>query len=112
MGDWMKYNSASIYGCTQAPDEYKAPTNCIFTFNPTTKRLYVHLMNYPIGKISLPNLQGKVKYAQFLHDNSEIKFINKSPHQPDAEKVESELVLSLPVLKPNVEIPVIELLLK
>lgn len=112
MGDWMKYNSASIYGCTQAPDEYKAPSNCIFTFNPTTKRLYVHLMNYPIGKISLPNLQGKVKYAQFLHDNSEIKFINKSPHQPDAEKVESELVLSLPVLKPNVEIPVIELLLK
>ena len=112
MGDWMKYNSSSIYGCTQAPEEYKVPANCLYTYNQTTKRLYLHLINYPIGKIVLPEMKGKVKYAQFLHDNSEIKFIAKSSHQPESEKVEGELVLALPVNKPNVEIAVVELILK
>lgn len=111
MGDWMKYNSPSIYGCTQAPEEYKLPANCLYTYNPTTKRLYLHLINYPIGKITLPEMLGKVKYAQFLHDASEIKFISKSSHQPDSEKVAGELVLALPVDKPNVEIAVIELIM-
>lgn len=111
MGHWMKYNSPSIYGCTQAPEEYKLPANCLYTYNPTTKRLYLHLINYPIGKITLPEMLGKVKYAQFLHDASEIKFISKSSHQPDSEKVAGELVLALPVDKPNVEIAVIELIM-
>lgn len=112
MGNWMKYNSPSIYGCTQAPEEYNVPANCLYTYNPTTKRLYLHLINYPTGKIILPEMKEKVKYAQFLHDNSEIKFIAKSSHQPDSEKVEGELVLALPVNKPNVEIAVVELILK
>jgi alpha-L-fucosidase len=54
---------------------------------------------------------GKVKYAQFLHDASEIKFISKSTHQPDSEKVAGELILALPIEKPNVEIAVIELIM-
>lgn len=111
MGDWMKYNSPSIYGCTQAPEEYKVPANCLYTYNPTTKRLYLHLINYPTGKIVLPEMLGKVKYAQFLHDDSEIKFITKSQHQPESEKVAGELILALPVNKPNVEIAVIELIM-
>jgi alpha-L-fucosidase len=64
-----------------------------------------------MGKIVLPEMLGKVKYAQFLHDNSEIKFITKSSHQPESEKVAGELVLALPVNKPNIEIAVIELIM-
>jgi alpha-L-fucosidase len=39
MGEWMKYNSRSIYGCTQAPEEFEAPEHSILTYNPETNRL-------------------------------------------------------------------------
>lgn len=108
MGDWMKWNSRSIYGCTQAPDEFQVPANCLLTYNPKTNRLYVHLLDYPLQSLTLPGYAGKVKYAQFLHDASEIKF-----SQPTREgETSNDLKLSLPVIKPNVEIPVIELMLK
>ncbi len=108
MGEWMNVNSRSIYGCTQAPDEFQAPANSLLTYNPKTNRLYIHLLDYPLQNLTLPGYAGKVKYAQFLHDASEIKF-----SQPTSEGAPSnDLNLSLPVIKPNVEIPVIELMLK
>ncbi|HPC98177.1 MAG TPA: alpha-L-fucosidase [Bacteroidales bacterium] len=104
MGDWMKFNSRSIYGCTQAPDEFKAPANTLLTYNPATKRLYVHMLAYPLNRLTLPGMADKVKYAQFLHDASEIRFTTVQNT--------NDLSLQLPVLKPPVEIPVIELYLK
>ena len=43
MGKWMKQHGRSIYGCTQAPDEFATPQNCLLTYNPKTHRLYVAL---------------------------------------------------------------------
>lgn len=105
MGDWMKLNNHSVYGCTQAPEEFKAPENTLLTYNPKTSRLYIHLLDYPLQNLTLMDYAGKVKYAQFLHDASEIKFSKANDNS-------GNLNLSLPVIKPNVEIPVIELLLK
>ena len=102
MGEWMKYNSRSIYGCTQAPETYIAPEHTLLTFNTLTRRLYVHLVDYPLQNMVLKGFSDHLKYAQFLHDASEIKM----------EKAEDDLRLTLPVNKPNVEIPVIELFLK
>jgi alpha-L-fucosidase len=102
MGEWMKYNSRSIYGCTQAPESYIAPDNTLLTFNTLTRRLYLHLLDYPLQTMVIKGFGDKVKYAQFLHDASEIKM----------EKEDEDLRLILPVRKPNVEIPVIELFLK
>jgi alpha-L-fucosidase len=113
MGEWMKYNGRSIYGCTQAPDEYKAPANTLLTYNPTTKRLYIHLLDWPLSQITLQGFAGKIKYAQFLHDASEIKMSQKKETTWVNETANKEsVILSLPVNKPNVEIPVIELMLK
>lgn len=113
MGEWMKYNSRSIYGCTQAPDEFKAPANTLLTFNPETNRLYIHLLDYPLQKLRLPGYNGKVKYAQFLHDASEIRFAPSQAHNRGGDDhQENDIDLSIPVAKPNVEIPVIELFLK
>jgi alpha-L-fucosidase len=112
MGQWMKFNSRSIYGCTQAPAEFKVPENSILTYNPKTKRLYIHLLEYPLQNFNLPDYKGKVKYAQFLHDGSEIKITAKEGHWIKEEENPNDLNLSLPVVKPNVEIPVIELILK
>jgi len=106
MGDWMKYNSRSIYDCTQAPDDFVKPDNTLLTYNPKTNRIYVHLLVYPLSKLTLKNMADKVKYIQFLHDASEVKFSH------EGEKGNNDLNLQLPVLKPLVEIPVLEVILK
>lgn len=112
MGDWMKFNDRSIYGCTQAPESYEVPDNTLLTYNPKTNRLYVHLLDYPLQKLRLPGFQGKVKYAQFLHDASEIIISEPRQHNRGGDNQDKgDLDLSLPVTKPNVEIPVIELFL-
>jgi alpha-L-fucosidase len=112
MGEWMKYNDRSIYGCTQAPEEFEAPEHSLLTYNPETNRLYVHLTDYPITNFLLPGMKGKVRYAQFLHDASEILMTEPYGHQRVGDiATEKDLNLRLPVNKPNVEIPVIELFL-
>lgn len=112
MGKWMTYNSRSIYGCTEAPATYAVPEHSLLTYNPKTKRLYVHLLDYPLQNFTLPGYKGKVKYAQFLHDASEIKITSRYGHGMREEGFENDLNLSLPVVKPKVEIPVIELILE
>jgi len=106
MGEWMKYNSRSIYNCTEAPAEITAPPNTLLTYNPVTRRLYIHLLVYPMGRMTLPNMGDKIRYIQFLHDASEVRY--------SAGKAEAanDLILQLPVLKPSVEIPVLEVYLK
>ena len=106
MGEWMKVNGRSVYGCTEAPAGLVAPPNTLLTWNPATNRLYVHLLVYPLDRINLAGLAGKVKYAQFLHDASEIRF------GPGRGEGSGDLSLALPVRKPPVEIPVLEIFLK
>ena len=106
MGEWMKYNGRSVYNCTEAPVEFTAPANTLLTYNPSTRRLYVHLLAYPMGSVTLVNMADKVKYIQFLHDASEIRFSTGS------NETKNNLNLQLPVLKPTVEIPVLEVYLK
>jgi alpha-L-fucosidase len=114
LAGWMKYNSRSVYGCTQAPVEYEKPDNCLLTFNPETRRLYVHVLEWPFKSLHLKGYEGKIKYAQLLNDASEIRYrTNTKPsgHTSETSKT-GDLILNLPVDRPNVELPVIELLLK
>jgi alpha-L-fucosidase len=100
---WMHANSKAIYNCTYAPADFKAPEGTKLTYNPTTKRLYVHLYNYPSnGKLDLSGYNGKVKYAQFLNDDSELKYAANG----------NDLEMTLPKNKPPYDIPVVELILK
>lgn len=112
MGEWMKYNNPSIYGCTEAPQEFETPDHSLLTYNAETNRLYVHLLDYPMKWFTLKGFGEKVKYAQFLHDGSEIKFGKPRRNVTHQETLAKEdIILVLPMLKPNVEIPVIELIL-
>jgi alpha-L-fucosidase len=106
MGEWMKFNSRSIYGCTEAPADFKAPANTLLTYNPLTGKLYIHLLVYPMGRLTLPDMADKVKYVQFLHDASEIKFTT------GRDENQNDVYLQLPVHKPPTEIPVLEVYLK
>jgi len=101
---WMHANKKSIYSCTYAPKEFTAPNNTRLTYNKSTNRLYIHLMDYPSKTIKLADAKNKVKYAQFLHDNSELKI--KWDNEGD------DLVINLPADKPPYTVPVIELILK
>lgn len=73
---WMKYNSRSIYGCTEAEEIYRTscPAGCLMTERDDGKRLYVHLVDYPFDSLKLKGLSEHIKYAQFLDDGSEIPF--------------------------------------
>ncbi len=113
VGEWMRLHSRAIYGCTQS--EFDAPPDCRYTQNG--KRLYLHLFAWPYRNVYLPGLGGKIAYAQLLNDASEIKMIDTSKVGSGGGKWLSSLgadtvILDLPVQKPNVIVPVVELFLK
>lgn len=113
MGEWMRRHGRAIYGCTQAPDEFRAPQDCRLTYNPSTNRLYVHILNWPLVALHMDGFAGRVEYAQLLNDASEVAMKTEDPHQAQVGGASRDtLTLTLPVLKPNVEVPVVELFLK
>ena len=114
MGEWMELHDRSIYGCTQAPPEFKAPSNCLLTYNPQTRRLYIHVLSWPLGNLFLEGYAGKIKYAQLLHDASEVRFGQPDrPFQTKLDKIAAEtVILRLPMKKPEPVVPVIEVSLK
>jgi alpha-L-fucosidase len=114
LGEWMKRHSRSIYGCTQAPEGFKAPIDCRLTYNPDTKRMYVHSFAWPYVYLHLDGFAGKVKYAQLLNDASEVKMRENFTglHGAHEGGKQGTLTLELPVQKPNVTVPVIELFMK
>jgi len=106
--DWMTLHSGSIYGCTQS--EYENPQDCRLTQNG--EKIYVHVYAWPFKTLRLPGLAGKVEYARFLHDGSEIQINPPAWEAVQLQIRPDELVLWLPVKQPNVVVPVIELSLK
>ena len=114
LAHWMRFHSSAIYGCTAAPTEYACPNNCILTYNPNTNRLYIHVLEWPFKSLYLKQYKGKIKYAQLLNDNSELKFrteTKKGSHMTENTGAD-DVIITLPVERPNVELPVIELILE
>ena len=113
MGEWMKRHGRSIYGCTQAPAEFKVPQDCRLTWNPQMRRLYVHILVWPVEHLHLDGLAGRVEYAQLLNDASEVPAgLNRMAAILKVNMGQDTLTLKLPVQKPNVIVPVVELFLK
>ncbi len=103
IGEWMRLHSRSIYGCTQSA--FPAPTDCRLTQNG--KRLYLHMFAWPYRTTYLDNLAGKVEYAQLLHDASEVRITERADDNRN-----STLCLDLPIQRPDVLVPVVELFIK
>jgi len=103
----MRRHSRSIYGCGHPPPEFRRPRDCRLTYNPETKRVYVHVFTWPPQHLHLDGFAGRVGYAQLLNDASEIPFTSSDP-----EDGTRTVTLSLPARKPEVTVPVIELFLK
>jgi alpha-L-fucosidase len=125
IGEWMRLHNRSIYGCTAS--DLTPPPNCRYTQTSPErgleargrrdgKRLYLHLFAWPFRHVHLDGLANRVEYAQLLNDGSEIKLLTIDPHQQAQNTTmsgtEGTLTLELPVQKPPVAVPVIELFLK
>ncbi|MEW2402064.1 alpha-L-fucosidase [Streptomyces sp. NPDC046862] len=112
IGDWMRLHSRSIHGA--GPSPHTAPTGCRYTRRGD--RLYVHLLEWPYKHLHLPGLAGRVRYAQFLHDASEVRPVNTDPNWDNGNVTPKGIppgayTLELPTRRPEVALPVIELFL-
>jgi alpha-L-fucosidase len=116
IGAWMRRHSRSIYGCTQAPAGLVAPPDGRLTYNPQTRRVYVHLFAWPYKHLHLDGFAGNVEYAQLLHDASEVGRELDPWHAQQLDNSASAgkktLTLVLPQQRPEVAVPVVELFLK
>ncbi|MBQ7257049.1 MAG: alpha-L-fucosidase [Abditibacteriota bacterium] len=112
-GHWFEYNREAIYGCTEAPEEFKTdPREVLLTYNPKTNRLYAHILNFPShGYFILQDPNDRIEYARFLHDHSEIKFNDRETFG-DTNWTGMQIFSFLHISDPGVEIPVVEILLK
>ncbi|TDC80274.1 alpha-L-fucosidase [Streptomyces hainanensis] len=112
IGAWMRRHERSIRGA--GPATFTAPPDARYTRRGD--RLYLHLFTWPFEHLHLPGLAGKVAYAQFLHDASELAHREIAP---DIKAVTTgiggqpagTLTLTLPVVRPDVAVPVVELFL-
>ena len=111
---WMHHHSRSIYGCTQAPEEFKTPQDCRLTWNPDRKRLYVHIFAWPYKHLHLDGkaFAERVEYAQLLHDGSEVGRKTDAWHAAQLGLSGETITLQLPQVRPDVAVPVVELMLK
>ncbi|GHO90907.1 alpha-L-fucosidase [Reticulibacter mediterranei] len=101
IGEWMRLHNRSIYGATQS--DFTPPPDCRLT--QRGNRLYLHVFAWPMIDIYLDGLADRVEYAQLLNDASEIRM--------DVDKSDANtLTLKLPIQRPDVLVPVIELFLK
>lgn len=112
IGDWMHLHSRSIYGCTAS--DLVPPADCRYT--QSGDRLYLHILNWPLGHLHLEGMAGKIRFARFLHDGSEIAFKdadpNAVPQNVDMPEDVGDCILTVPTVRPRVMVPVVELILR
>jgi len=113
IGVWMRLHGRSIYGCTAS--DFTPPPDCRYTQNGD--RLYLHLFAWPFRHVHLDGLAGRVAYAQLLDDASEITLVTIDPRQQAQNTTmgsvgRDTLTLELPIQRPDVAVPVIELFLR
>jgi alpha-L-fucosidase len=113
IGEWMRLHSRSIHGA--GASSFTPPPDARYT--QRGDRLYLHLFAWPLEDVNLPGLAGQVEYAQLLNDASELSFKEIDP----SVKAQTTgmggpppgtLTLTIPVLRPDVTVPVVELFLK
>ena len=112
LAKWMRANGRSVYGCGAAPDGLVAPEGARLTYDRSGGRLYLHLLEYPMGFLPVAFWQ-RIAYAQFLHDGSELPVrAPRKRHSQDGEQRGEFGGIVFPVRKPGIEVPVVELWLK
>lgn len=112
IGGWMDLHRDAIIGAGHAP--FAPPREGVYTVSGS--KLYLFLHTWPLGHVHLPDLAGRVSYARLLNDGSWLRTTASDPDQkasnltPAGERA-GTLTVDLPVRRPEVLVPVIELTL-
>jgi len=120
LGQWMRLHERSIRGAGPADPGLAAavapglPPGVVLT--QRDDRLYLHLFAWPFGHVHLRGLADRVRYAQLLHDGSELRTSVSDPDQKawnthPGGQPPGTLTLHLPTAQPGVAVPVVELFL-
>ncbi|WP_353111610.1 alpha-L-fucosidase [Microbacterium sp.] len=112
LGEWMRLHRDAIVGAGHAA--LRPPREGVYTRRGD--RLYLHLFSWPLGFVHLPGLAGRVSFARLLNDGSWLRTSATDPgqqasHMTPAGEAEGTLTVHLPVQRPDVLMPVIELTL-
>ncbi len=113
LAGWMDEHGRAIHGA--GPAACSPPPNVVYT--QRGDRLYAHVFTWPLRHLHLPGLAGAVSYAQLLHDGSEVPLsvldTAPPPHANLAPPPQpaGTLTLTLPITRPDVLVPVVELFL-
>ncbi|WP_426998051.1 alpha-L-fucosidase [Pseudarthrobacter sp. N5] len=113
LGEWTRVHGRSVYGA--GPATFQTPSDCRYTARGD--RLYLHLFAWPFQHVHLPGMAGKAVYAQLLNDGSEIAMSELgadrlAQNMEQGGQPPGTLTLTLPVQRPDVAVPVVELFLK
>lgn len=113
IGDWMELHRDAVVGAGHA--DFTPPREGVYTRRGD--RLYLHLFSWPLGFVHCPGLADEVTYARFLHDGSWLRTTATDPsqqasHMTPAGEAPGTLTVHLPVRRPDVLVPVIELTLR
>jgi alpha-L-fucosidase len=113
IGRWLRLHGRAIYDA--GPSRFTAPPDCRYT--QRGDRLYLHLFAWPFEVVHLTGLADRLVYAQFLHDGSQINWEAGDPDRTGhtitaAGAPRDTATLRLPVRRPDVTIPVVELFLR
>lgn len=112
IGEWMRLHRDAVIGAGHA--DFLPPREGVYTQRGS--RLCLHLFSWPLGFVHLPDLAGRVSFARLVNDGSWLKTSTTDPDQqashmtPQGEAA-GTLTVHLPVRRPDVLIPVIELTL-
>jgi alpha-L-fucosidase len=76
MGQWIKVNSAAIYGTAASPFPKPLPWGrCTTKVSGNATTLYLHIFDWPTdGKLLVPGLQNKIEKAYLLSNHQSVRF--------------------------------------
>ncbi|WP_166852854.1 alpha-L-fucosidase [Isoptericola sp. BMS4] len=120
LGEWMRLHARSVHGAGPAEPALAdalapgLPPGVVLT--QRGDRLYLHLFAWPFGHVHLRGVGDRVRYAQLLHDGSELHSTRIDPDQQawnttPGGQPPGTLTLHLPAGRPDVAVPVVELFL-
>lgn len=113
IGEWMRLHQDAIFGAGYCAD-YQAPADCRYT--QKGNKLYLHLFSYPYRNLHLKGIAEKVEFIRLLNDGSEIQYRGFDPDEvitsTEAIIAPEDIVITLPIEKPAVLVPVVEITLK
>ena len=95
IGEWMSANADAIHGTTYGPIQGKA------AFRTTAKagRIYLHVVDWPKGKLEIPDFPSQARAVTLLTTKSAVNFVQEG----------SRLTLDLPATPPAPGIAVLDI---